>query len=440
MLGTLILGIFLISVFWKYKKLAVAGFCLLVLTGGIWQHQLAKSKIVHPQEENLSFVATVVKDPDVRVNSAKLTVASEDVVGKILLTVNLYPQYQYGDRLKIKGDLMVPQVFDDFNYKDYLAKEGIYAVMYWPKVEFLENKPSPAQKILQLKDKLRESIFQNLSPPQSSLLASMILGDKRKLSDDLKEKLNIAGLRHITAISGMHVAILMGVIMSTLTAFGRRPAFYATLIIIALFIFMTGLQPSAVRAGIMGSMFLLANYLGRQGVSSRGLVFAAAFMLLLNPLLLRQDVGFQLSFLAVIGIIYLMPVFQNLFQKLPVSSLRDIISMTLAAQIFTLPILVYNFGQMSSVSVPANILVVPLLPFIMISGFLFALLGIISQTLGWILSWPSWLLLTWVSRVAEWLSQIPFAYLTLEISWVWLVVAYLLLGFIVWQLNRRIPN
>ncbi len=174
-------------------------------------------------------------------------------------------------------------------------------------------------------------------------------------------------------------------------------------------------------------------------VSSRAIVFAGSLMLIENPLLLRSDVGFQLSFLAVLGIIYLMPVFQDLLKKISnsknFSSLRDVISMTLAAQIFTLPLLVYNFGYISLVSLVVNVLIVPMLSFIMIFGFIFSISGIIWQPLGWVLSFPSWLFLTYLVKVVDFFFQAP--YLVFEISWIWLVIFYLILGYISRQLNKR---
>ncbi|KPJ56129.1 hypothetical protein AMJ49_05675, partial [Parcubacteria bacterium DG_74_2] len=199
---------------------------------------------------------------------------------------------------------------------------------------------------------------------------------------------------------------------------------------------------SAVRAGIMGGLFLFAQKIGRLNSSSRTITFAATFMLVQNPLLLKSDIGFQLSFLAVFGIIYLMPVFQSWFTRLnfihqDLEGLRDIISMTIAAQIFTLPLLIYNFGYLSSVSLIANVLIVPLVPFIMISGFIFIILGIIYQPLAWILALPCWLLLTYLIKIVDFLSGFSFASLSLEISWIWLIIFYLVLGCITWQLTKK---
>jgi len=208
----------------------------------------------------------------------------------------------------------------------------------------------------------------------------------------------------------------------------RQQAFYFAIILIALFIIMTGLQSSAIRAGIMGGLFLTAQHLGRKNLSSRAIVFAAAIMLIQNPLLLRLDVGFQLSFLAMLGIIYLSPIFQKY--------LGNILAMTISAQIFTLPILIYNFGYLSLVAPITNVLIVPFLPFLMGLGFAFALVGTVFQSLGWIISLPAKFLLVYLTKVVDWFSNQSFAAYYLEISWLWLFLLYLILGLVTWQLQK----
>ena len=455
MLGFLFLGSLLIflSLCAGNKKLTVLGLCLVLVLVGAWRYQLAELKIINnelqnhnDQDQTITLVGIVSGEPDIRENSVKLEMEIEGFgEEKILVTTNRYPKYSYGDKLKIEGKLKTPQVFEDFNYKDYLAKEGIYSVIYWPRIEKMaEDQGNPVfGKILSFKERLRESIYQSLSPPQSSILGSMILGDKRRMSEGLKEKLNIAGIRHITAISGMHITILSVVLMQFLIGLGfwRGQAFYLTIILLALFILMVGLPSSAIRAGVMVGFFLLAQKIGRKSSSSRVVVFAATGILAVNPLLLRFDVGFQLSFLAVMGIIYLGPSFQNWLKKIPEKefiNLRSIISMTLAAQIFTLPILVYNFGRISLVAPIANILILPLLPFIIGLGFLFGLVGIIFQSLGQVLSWFCWLLLAYIVKVIDLFSGFSFSSFTFEdVHWLWLAVFYLILGFIVWRLKEK---
>lgn len=227
--------------------------------------------------------------------------------------------------------------------------------------------------------------------------------------------------------------------MSFLIGLGlwRAQAFYITVFIISFFIIITGLQPSAIRAGIMGGLFLFAQHVGRMNGSFRILFLAAALMLIQNPLLLRLDVGFQLSFLAMLGIIELGSIVRDWLKFLPNSfQLRDILSMTLSAQFFTFPILIYNFGYLSLVSPLANILVVPLLPLILGLGFLFALFGVIWSELGWVLSLPLWFFLSYITKIVNFFSGFSFSSLTLEISWPWILIVYLFLGIITWRLQE----
>ncbi len=452
LLGFLVFGILPISIFWQSKKLVVIGFSILFLVVGIWRHQLAEFKVLNNElrkyndlSQKITLIGEIIKEPDIREKNIKLTVRPEKIEGKVLVTTNRYPEYHYGDKLKITGKLESPKELGDFDYPGYLAKDGIYSVIYWPKIELLERENYQSltsiiyAKILSFKNKLRQSISQNLSPPQSSILSAMILGDKKQISEDLKQSLNRAGVRHITAISGLHVTILTSILMTILIGLGfwRQQAFYFSIILIVLFIVLSGLQPSAIRAGIMGGLFLLGQYLGRLSLSSHSIFFAAALMLAQNPLLLKLDVGFQLSFLAMMGIIYLMPIFQEWFKKVPNDfQLRNILAMTFSAQIFTLPILIYNFGYISFVAPITNLLIVPWLYLIMLFGFLFAFFGAIWQPLGWILSLPTWFLLTYVIKIVDISSKIPFAFKTLEISWIWLAISYLILGLITWRLQK----
>ncbi|MFH1401404.1 MAG: ComEC/Rec2 family competence protein [Parcubacteria group bacterium] len=449
--GGLIFGLILISIFWKYKNFVMAGFCILFLVFGIWRHQnaeiqISKSRlqIYNDAGETISLIGIVANEPDIRTGSIKLIIDSGQ--GKILVTTNRYPEYNYGDKLKLTGKLKTPaDDLEGFNYKDYLSKDGTYSEMSWPEIEkVFEKQGNPVYStILSFKERLRQVIYQNLSPPQSSVLGAVILGDKRQISEDLKSKLNIAGVRHITAISGMHITILAGLLMYCGLALGfwREQVFYFTVILLILYIIMVGAPASAVRAGIMGGIVLFGQKTGRISTSSRALIFVAAAMLFQNPLILKLDIGFQLSFLAVMGIIYLMPLFQNLIFMIPnpgIFPLKNILSMTLAAQIFTLPILIYNFGYFSLAAPLTNILIVPLIPFIMVFGFIFSLVGIFLPVMGWVFSWPSWFLLAYIIKIINFFSMISFAKLELKnIHWLWLASFYLVLVFFIWRWEQN---
>ena len=162
-------------------------------------------------------------------------------------------------------------------------------------------------------------------------------------------------------------------------------------------------------------------------------------MLLVNPFLLRYDVGFQLSFLAVLGIIYLGPIFKKMLNFIPeerLVNLRSIITMTFSAQVFTLPILIYNFGYFSLVSPLSNILIVPILPLIMMMGFIFLLLGTIYSPLIWLFALPVYLLLKYLTSVISFLSKIPLASLSFQMPWFYLLIFYSILIYIVYRLNK----
>lgn len=299
-----------------------------------------------------------------------------------------------------------------------------------------QEKPSP------LKQNLRELISKNFSPPHSLILAALTLGDDRQISQEWKQKLNVTGLRHITAISGSHVVILAGILtwFFIILGFYRNQVFYPILIFLCFFVVFTGLQPSAIRAGIMGSIFLLAQKLERQKNSLRTLIFAGALMLAFDPLLLRYNIGFQLSFLAVLGLIYLLPFFENLFERikfLKSFGLSYLLAVTLSAQVFTLPITIYNFEYISLVTPITNILVIPLIPFLMIVAFLFLFFGAICPPLGWLISLPLYLMLNYWVQVTDFFSKLPIAYINWEISWIYIPIFYVLLGFFIYFIPRK---
>jgi competence protein ComEC len=395
--------------------------------------------------QKVQFEARVAEDPEQTDTGKKVAVEPTFVSQeRVLLFAEKSAQIEYGDVLQITGILESPGTFNDFNYAEFLAKDGVYAVMFQPEITITEKRQyaNIFQRmrggIFFVKGRLREVLHAHLSPPRSTILAALLLGDKGLLSDETAEKLNRAGVRHITAISGMHVAVLTIYLIPMFLLFGlwRQQAFYIAMGIMTLFVLLTGLQSSAIRAGVMGGMLLFGQHVGRINVSWRALLFAAAGMLAVNPMLLTHDVGFQLSFLAVLGIIAFLPLLLSLFpKKLP---FREIIGMTVAAQVFTLPILVYNFGQVSVVSFVTNILVVPLLPFIMGFGFLFLLGGLLGETLGFIFSIPVSLLLQYVSLVVDFFAALPFAAVKTEnLSPFWLVLFYAGIAVFYWKFRKR---
>jgi len=463
----LILGILLISVppslhLRKRAGLAVIGFCILFLVLGIWRHQeaeiqISKSKLQNYQntEETINLIGIVGEEPAIGEKSTKLTIKTEEILTensslqiseKVLVTVNRYPEYKYGDKVKITGKLESPPVFEGFNYRDFLKKDGVYSVMSWPKTELVGEGfgNSLMRTIFSFKNKFQETCRTFISSPQEGILEALIFGDEAEISKEWKDKLNLTGTRHITAVSGMNITIIGFLILSFALSIGlwRQQAFCLSIFLLLLYILMIGAPASAVRAGIMAGTLMTAQYFGRLSAAGRAVIFAAFFMLLLNPLLLRLDVGFQLSFLAILGIIYLQPTFSDrFFKKIPnpkIFPLKTTLASTIAAQTFTLPILLYNFGYVSLLSPAANLLIVPVLAPITILIFIFGFAGMILWPLGFIFSLPTWFFLTYIVSVVDWFSKLSFVSLALEnVHWVWLIISYLILGVITWRFQEN---
>ena len=457
-----IFGALLVSIFWRHKTFVVAGLCVVFFAVGVWRFQSVQAGIENHilngyYGEEVSVGGRVVREPDLREGHTKITVAAEtlyvedgsvlDISGgaKILLTVKSYPAYVYGDYLRITGKLQMPVESEEFNYKKYLSAQGIAFVMYWPEVGAEDRKkisqPSAVfEKIMAAKKTFRGAIEQNMSPPESSILSAMIFGDQGsgRLSKEWTEKLNRSGLRHITAVSGMNITIISQMLFALGLAIGlwRGQAFYFALLILSIYILTIGAPASAVRAGIMGGLFLLAQKVGRPANAGRAIVFAATGMVALNPFLPTRDVGFQLSFLAMLGMVYLMPSMLGWFEFIPNPAwlpLRQLFAMTLSAQLFTLPILIYNFGQLSLAAPFANVLIVPLLPLITVLGLAYGAAGAIWPFFGWILSWPAWLFMAYTIAVIDFSSRLPLAVVIKNVHWIWLAGAY---TFLAWGARR----
>ena len=435
----LVLFFFILSAFFIFilfplgRKLVflVVGLCLLFFTLGVCRQEKALNRVNYPLEGEVDLLARVVREVDLGENSLSLIVEAEEISGKILVTLKRYPEYDYANLLRIQGKLEPITFLADLGYQNYLLKEGIYSSFLFPRVELVKEKDysSPFSflyhQILIFKNQLRKNIYQNLPSPQDSVLAALILGDKKQMSGELKENLNLTGVRHLTAVSGLHLTILTSLLMNLLLACGlsRRSSFYWVLGLISLFVIMIGLPSSAIRAGIMTTFLLLAQHLGRANSSSRVIFFTAAIMLFLNPLLLRFDLGFQLSFLAVLGLIYFNPFFKKWFRL-------DALATTLSAQVLTLPILIYSFGYFSLVAPLVNLLLIPLMPFIMFLGFIFSLVSFLPF-LSSVFLFPLWLLLTFLLKVVSYFSSLSLATLSFNLSSFWLVFIYLILFLLV---------
>ena len=428
--------IVILILFWKNKKIRLIAFVGLFLFCGILRYSISlpinnDNKIWHYNGQTVNIIGVISKEPDIRQKNQKLTIKTKyinkkNISGKILVTTNLYPKYNYGDKLKIKCKLQAPEEFNGFAYDRYLSRYNIYSVCYYSDIVVInKNKTNNIKfvlynNILKLKNKFRKSINFGLPEPQASLAKAIVIGDKKGISDNLREQFSRAGISHIMAISGMHITILSVIIMWIFFSIGcsRKYAFLLSVLFLILYILLIGVPASAVRAGIMGFLVMFSLYLGRLNSLNRSLIFTAVILLLINPKLLRDDIGFQLSFLAVFGISYLFPKLNKWSDKIGVTGYKKIKNMffiTISAQIFTFPILMINFSQISLISPITNLLVIWTLPLLIISIIIAVILSFIFPFLSIILFAPSYLILLYIMKISELLIKIPFSYLNFNI-------------------------
>jgi competence protein ComEC len=427
----------------NYSFFILIGFCVLFFSIGLFRFGLAEKNIeesvlveLNDSKEDFIVEGIVIKETDIEEESIKITLkplkvgSFKEPKGRILVTLNRFPEYNYGDKLRLVGKIKSVPIFEGFNYKDYLRKEGVCSLMYFPEVKLLKEDylKNGYSFVLSFKNKMREKLNSLFSPPSSLLLNSILLGDKGKIPDDWKEKLNVVGLRHITAVSGMHVAIILGIVIFILKSFklSRVFVFFFSSLFVFLFIALTGFQVSALRAGVMAFLFLSAEFFYRRADPLKVLSLTAFLFLLLNPFLLRSDAGFQLSFSAMLGIFCFLPFLRveigKIFLKIPnFLGFKDILALSLSAQIFTLPILIYNFSYFSLVSLLSNILIIPFLPFLMIFGFLS---GIFFTFLGKLFSFPAFFLLEYIKIVVNFLSSFSFSSVEIKMPFVFLLVIF----------------
>ncbi len=410
--------------FWKNKP-----WCFLFLGGaiialGIFRYQLSlpktnEDKIWFYNGQKTTFLGMVIIEPDRRISQTKLTVEAsklkeKKVQGKVLVSVGLYPEYDYGDLLEITCNLKVPEPFEDFAYDRYLAKDDVYSRCSYPKIKLISHNNGDwlITQIYQLKNKLQLIINQSLPEPQASLFSAIILGARRGLPQDLLDKFNITGTTHLIAISGLNITIITAVLMDIFLAFyiSRKKSFWLITIILIFYMILIGAPASAVRSAVMGWLYILARYVGRLNKSANALLFAASAMILLNPKILRDDAGFQLSFLAVLGLIYFSPLFANIFKKFPSNfGLKEALQTTLAAQLSTMPLIIYSFSRFSLIGPVTNLLVVPISAPLTIFGTLSLILALIFPNVAFYFFLPHWLMLTYIIKVVEILAAVPLA-------------------------------
>ncbi|MEO5635151.1 MAG: ComEC/Rec2 family competence protein [Candidatus Paceibacterota bacterium] len=376
--------------------------------------------------ESFSLGGEIVDEPDIRENNQKLTIETKKEVNKtkILVTLGLGQEFKYGDEISFSGKLKKPENFitdqgKEFDYINYLRKDGIFYVMNYPKIEVISSGNGNKLKsfLFATKDKFLKKINFAIASPENLLMSGLILGEKSQFDQALRQTFVDTGTIHIVALSGYNVTIVAEWIMkffNLITFVPKNVGIGAGILAIILFVIMSGGSSTAIRAGIMATLALIARATGRNYAVGRALVLAGVAMILFNPFILVYDVSFQLSFLATIAVIFLSPRIEKHFSWVTKRfGLRDIISVTCAAYIFVLPFILYKMGNLSIVALPANILILPFIPLTMLLGFATGLVGFISNFISVPIGYVAYAFLHYELGVISFFSHFPFAAYTI---------------------------
>lgn len=397
----------------RYRaQVTIASSICLIVFCGAWAHasNVTEGWNVLPESESTLLRAVVVRQVEQKENSKQAVLRSiecGDVSCPEVLVLGVFPLFadiSEGNIVSLSCPLEKPKQFtSEFDYPKMLAKDGIGYVCRFPK-EWLVIGVSETvfhSSLRTVREALELGINRALPEPESGLVAGLLLGGDDRLPGTLQDQFSRTGLSHVVAVSGYNVSIVAILFMSVFTAIGlyRQQAFWVALFGIGCFTVLVGFPASAVRAAIMASVALLATRVERAGSSRDAILFSATVMLLFNPLLLRYDIGFQLSFLATIGIVSLAP--------FALTSLRlgDILATTLAAEIFILPILLFHFHALPVFSLLANSIVLPLVPIAMFLGAIAAVSGMLVPWAATVFGFPAFLVSWSILALVRWISE-----------------------------------
>jgi len=393
----------------------------------------------------------IIREPKESGKSQQILVSVSAISGaaieksRVLVFAERFPQFAYGDVVRVSGVLLEPEPFETdngrtFDYRGYLAKDNIGYTMSFPDVEIMERGGGNVvlRTLFAGKRKFVDALFRTIPEPAASLVAGVTIGVDEGLPERIEDALRTTGVVHIVVLSGYNVTLVSETILQILRALPQIVSGSVAALGIFAFALVTGLSATVVRASLMAGIALLALHSRRRYNIARGLFAAAFFMVAINPKILAFDVSFQLSFLATLGLITFSAPIARYFHWIPKIP-QEILAATLATQITVLPLLLFQTGALSLISPVANLLILPLVPMAMFAGFATGFLGIVSDWLALPAALISGGFGSAILTTASGLAQIPFASLPVpHIPGIVIFGVYMLSGMAVfWKQKRR---
>lgn len=337
-------------------------------------------------------------------------------INKILITTDPYQSLQYGDTATVVGVLEKPKSFENeygitFDYVSYLAKDNILYTIKNARIQSVVQSGhfSLRRQLFAIKNSFTQSLARTLPEPHASFVAGVLLGEKQSIPEDVENEFRRTGIIHIIVLSGYNISLVVLASLWLVSFFlPRTIAYLVASSFVLIFVSMVGWQASIVRAALMALVVILGKVFYRKVAPVRLLCLVAFLMILWNPYIAAFDPSFQLSFLATLGLIALSPFLEKYFSIIP-QNLREIAVATIATQLLVLPLVVYRGGEFPLMAFPVNILVLPIIPFIMLSGFVTACVGLFSSILATPFSLITSFLVSCVLAVAHFFSGLPFS-------------------------------
>lgn len=389
--------------------------------------------------KSVTLEGVVDADPDVRETSQRVTVlvSQDGVETRTLVVAPLFPSVSYGDTVEVSGTLSSPEPFDTaggrtFAYPKFLAKDEIFSMLPQAQVAVRDTAPPlgriPLRALYQVRHWFETGVSRALPEPMSALAMGLLTGGKQGLGESLLLAFTLSGLLPIVVLSGYNVMIVAEQVQRMFAFLPRRAGVFIAGVTVLLFVLASGAGSSAVRAGIMAGVALFARATGRTYDALRALVFVLVVMVLLQPLVLVYDPGFQFSFMATLGLILLSPLVARHLLWIRSTLIRETLATTIAAQVCVLPLLLYETGNLSLVAIPANLLVLPVIPLAMLLSFVAGIVGLVVPPLAPLVGVPAYAVLWYVIEAARVTASLPLSSFVLSAFPFWVVIlSYLFL-------------
>jgi competence protein ComEC len=381
-------------------------------------------------EKKVRLEAVIAREPEIKGGSQSLVLEPETIDGiaagwrgYILAKTTRAPVFKKNDLVAAECKLKEPRAINSFEYGRYLAAKNIYALCYPKSVKIIRSASDSSfyAYLNAFRKRMESAIMSGMNEPEAGLAAALTLGGQAGVDKSVQEDFTRTGLAHVISISGSHMSILAGLAMYIFIMIGlyRRPASVAAAAFIIAYTFMIGAPAAAVRSAIMGIVVLVALAAGRLNNSIRAVALAAALMLAFNPKLLRDDSGFQLSFLATAGLALFFAPLDEKLSKIRITKnfpqlARSSFALTFSAIALTLPITVWQFKNLPLVSPFSNFAVAWILPFELSAILAGALIGAVFPSLAFFALIPAWFSTAVVIKSAHILAS--FKYSAIEFS------------------------